>query len=51
MRTRTISTGPPNASRSGKDFEFDTEVKSVIWDETARLWEVQAVGLDGPRTW
>jgi 4-hydroxyacetophenone monooxygenase len=37
--------------RVGKDFEYNTEVKSVIWDETAQLWEVQAVGLDGPRTW
>jgi 4-hydroxyacetophenone monooxygenase len=35
----------------GKDFEYDTEVKSVIWDESARLWEVQAVGPAGPRTW
>jgi 4-hydroxyacetophenone monooxygenase len=30
---------------------FGTEVKSLIWDEDARLWDVQAVGPDGPRTW
>ena len=33
------------------DIVFDTEVKTIIWDEDARGWEVQAVGPDGPRTW
>jgi 4-hydroxyacetophenone monooxygenase len=30
---------------------FGTEVKSLIWDEGAKLWDVQAVGPGGPRTW
>jgi 4-hydroxyacetophenone monooxygenase len=30
---------------------FGTEVKSLIWDEAARLWQAEAVGPDGPRTW
>src|SRR6478735_6523624 len=29
---------------------FDTEVKSVIWDEVTKGWEVTAVGPDCPRT-
>lgn len=33
------------------DIEFDTEVKMVAWDEQAGLWEVQAVGPQGARTW
>lgn len=33
------------------DLEFDTEVKTVTWDEEAGLWEVQAVGPDGARVW
>ena len=33
------------------NIEFDTEVKSVIWDEDAKVWEIAAVGPDGPRTW
>jgi 4-hydroxyacetophenone monooxygenase len=31
--------------------EFDTEVKSLIWDEGAKLWEVRTDGRNGPRTW
>jgi 4-hydroxyacetophenone monooxygenase len=31
--------------------EFETEVKSVIWDEDAKVWEISAVGPTGPRTW
>ena len=34
-----------------KDIRFKTEVKSVIWDETAKLWEIKADGPDGPRVW
>src|SRR3984893_15296190 len=34
-----------------KDITFKTEVKSVIWDETAKLWEIKAEGPDGPRVW
>jgi 4-hydroxyacetophenone monooxygenase len=34
-----------------KDITFKTEVKSVIWDETAKLWEIKADGPDGPRVW
>lgn len=30
---------------------FGTEVKSLVWDEDAKLWDVQAIGPDGPRTW
>jgi 4-hydroxyacetophenone monooxygenase len=33
------------------DITFKTEVKSVIWDETAKLWEIRAAGPDGPRIW
>jgi 4-hydroxyacetophenone monooxygenase len=33
------------------DIEFDTEVKSVIWDEDAKVWEIEAVGPDGPGVW
>jgi 4-hydroxyacetophenone monooxygenase len=33
------------------NIEFNTEVKTIVWDEQAGLWEVQAVGPDGPRTW
>jgi 4-hydroxyacetophenone monooxygenase len=32
-------------------FEFETEVKSLTWDEDAKLWEVRAEGRNGPRTW
>jgi 4-hydroxyacetophenone monooxygenase len=34
-----------------KDITFKTEVKSIVWDEAARLWEIRAEGPDGPRTW
>lgn len=34
-----------------EDIEFDTEVKSVVWDEEAEVWEIEAVGPDGPRAW
>ena len=34
-----------------KDITFKTEVKSVIWDEAAKLWEIKADGPDGPRVW
>jgi 4-hydroxyacetophenone monooxygenase len=34
-----------------QSIEFNTEVKSLLWDEDAKLWEVQALGPDGPRTW
>ena len=33
------------------DITFKTEVKSVVWDETAKLWEIKAEGPDGPRVW
>jgi 4-hydroxyacetophenone monooxygenase len=33
------------------DITFKTEVKSVVWDETAKLWEITANGPDGPRVW
>jgi 4-hydroxyacetophenone monooxygenase len=33
------------------DITFKTEVKSVIWDEIAKLWEIRADGPDGPRVW
>ena len=31
-----------------KDITFKTEVKSVVWDEAAKLWEIKAEGPDGP---
>jgi len=31
--------------------EFDTEVKSVIWNEATGLWTLRADGPDGPRVW
>jgi 4-hydroxyacetophenone monooxygenase len=34
-----------------ENIEFNTEVKSVIWDEDAKVWEIEAVGPDGPRVW
>ncbi len=33
------------------DITFKTEVKSVVWDEAAKLWEIKADGPDGPRVW
>ncbi len=32
-----------------KDIAFKTEVKSVVWVETSKLWEIKAMGPDGPR--
>jgi 4-hydroxyacetophenone monooxygenase len=34
-----------------QDITFKTEVKSLVWDESAKLWEIKAVGPDGPRRW
>jgi cation diffusion facilitator CzcD-associated flavoprotein CzcO len=34
-----------------QNIEFETEVKSIIWDEGATLWEVRADGCNGPRSW
>jgi 4-hydroxyacetophenone monooxygenase len=34
-----------------KDITFRTEVKSVVWDEDAAVWEIRAEGPDGPRIW
>jgi 4-hydroxyacetophenone monooxygenase len=34
-----------------KHITFKSEVKSVIWDESAKLWEIKAEGPDGPRLW
>jgi hypothetical protein len=34
-----------------ENIEFNTEVKSVIWDEDTKVWEIEAVGPDGPRVW
>jgi 4-hydroxyacetophenone monooxygenase len=34
-----------------EDVQFDTEVKSVIWDEDSKLWEISAIGPDGPMSW
>jgi 4-hydroxyacetophenone monooxygenase len=33
------------------DITFRTEVKSVVWDENAKLWEIKADGPDGSRVW
>ncbi len=33
------------------DIVFETEVKSIVWDEAAKLWEISAVGPDGPVSW
>ena len=33
------------------NIEFETEVKSVIWDEDAKVWDIAAVGPEGPRSW
>ena len=33
------------------DIRFKTEVKSVVWDESAKLWEIKADGPEGPRVW
>jgi 4-hydroxyacetophenone monooxygenase len=34
-----------------KDITFKTEVKSVVWDEGAKLWEINADTPNGPRVW
>ncbi len=33
------------------DIQFDTEVKSMVWDEDAAEWVVTTEQPDGPRTW
>jgi 4-hydroxyacetophenone monooxygenase len=33
------------------DIQFDTEVKSMAWDDAGQRWEVRAEQPDGPRTW
>ncbi len=30
---------------------FNTEVKSMVWNETDKLWDIQAEGPDGPVSW
>ncbi|MDT5085447.1 MAG: 4-hydroxyacetophenone monooxygenase [Mycobacterium sp.] len=32
-----------------KDIEFDTEVKSIIWDDETKTWEIKAEHPDGSR--
>jgi 4-hydroxyacetophenone monooxygenase len=32
-----------------KDIEFDTEVKSIIWDDEAKVWEIKAEHPEGSR--
>lgn len=33
------------------DIVFDTEVKTMHWNEASQLWEIGAVGSDGDRQW
>ncbi|MBT2189044.1 NAD(P)/FAD-dependent oxidoreductase [Sphingobium sp. H33] len=33
-----------------KDISFNTEVRSLTWDEAAGLWDIRVVGPDGERT-
>ncbi len=33
------------------DITFNTEVRSVVWDETAEVWEIRANGPDRPGVW
>jgi 4-hydroxyacetophenone monooxygenase len=33
------------------DIQFYTEVKSILWDDTVKQWEITAHQPDGPRTW
>jgi 4-hydroxyacetophenone monooxygenase len=33
------------------DITFKTEVKSIVWDEATKLWEIKADGPEGPRVW
>lgn len=30
---------------------FDTEVRSIVWDDDARMWEITAEDAEGRRTW
>lgn len=34
-----------------ESIRFETEVKSVTWDDGAKRWDVEAVGPDGPVSW
>ena len=34
-----------------KNIIFDTEVRSVVWDEESAVWRVTAEGPDGGRSW
>jgi 4-hydroxyacetophenone monooxygenase len=34
-----------------KNIEFDTEVTSMTWDDSAQVWEIATVQPDGPRLW
>ncbi|HEX5204589.1 MAG TPA: NAD(P)-binding protein, partial [Actinoplanes sp.] len=34
-----------------ENIEFDTEVKSVIWDDGAKVWEIEATSPEGRRVW
>jgi 4-hydroxyacetophenone monooxygenase len=34
-----------------KNITFKTEVKSIVWDEATKLWEIKAEGPDGPQVW
>jgi 4-hydroxyacetophenone monooxygenase len=33
------------------DIQFHTEVRSVVWDDAAKVWEISADHPEGPRTW
>jgi len=33
------------------DIVFNTEVKSLIWDEGTQMWEIKADGPSGPQSW
>jgi 4-hydroxyacetophenone monooxygenase len=34
-----------------QDIEFNTEVKSIVWDEDAKNWEITADAPEGSRVW
>jgi 4-hydroxyacetophenone monooxygenase len=34
-----------------KNIVFDTEVKSIVWDDDAKVWEITSDDPDGPRIW
>lgn len=34
-----------------KDITFRMEVKSIVWDEATKLWEIKAEGPYGPSVW